>query len=206
MIIFEDKNIVVVNKPSGISTLPEADSPSLFDLLKKDRELFELNRIDKRVSGLVLFAKTKESQVIINKQFAESNVKKFYKAIVSKKPDTFTGILENYLEKNKNKSYISTPENKKAKYSKLSYELISSSERYHLLQIELFTGRFHQIRCQLANIGCPILGDLKYGYRRSSPDGSIFLHCFKLDFVHPGTQERVVFEIPCPEIWSKYGF
>jgi 23S rRNA pseudouridine1911/1915/1917 synthase len=203
VIVFEDQNILVVNKPSGISTHPEPGGISLFEILSQEREVFELNRIDKRVSGLVLFAKNKNSQTLINKQIADGSTKK---AVVAKMPSPESCILENYLVKAKDKSYVSVSGNRNAKFSRLQYKLLKSSEKYHLLEIELFTGRFHQIRCQLGNIGCPILGDLKYGYKRSSPDGSIFLQCYKLDFVHPVTKERVVFEIPEPEIWRKYGF
>lgn len=206
MIIFEDQNILVVNKPSGIATLPEKGGVSLFEMLKNERSIFEINRIDKRVSGIVLFAKDKKSQVSVNKQIVNGKVRKSYKAVVGNLPNIGHVELTDYLIKIKDKAFVTSAENPKAKYAHLHFDLLISSEKYHLLEIELFTGRFHQIRCQLANYGCPILGDLKYGYKRSSPDGSIFLQCFKMEFLHPQSLETVIFEIPQPEIWSKYGF
>ena len=209
-IIFEDSEIIVVNKSSGIPTQPDKNNtPSLLELLTQERpNLYLLHRLDQRVSGLVIFAKTELSAKQLNKDFQTRNITKKYRAIVANKTTENEAKLTHWLlkdsKKNLSKAFVKEVEN--SQKSELIYKVIQSSERYHLLEIELLTGRFHQIRSQLSAIGIPILGDLKYGYKRSSPDGSIFLQSYHLSLNHPVTKKPIQFEIKMPELWRKYGF
>ena len=209
-IIFEDSEIIVVNKSSGIPTQPDKNNtPSLLELLTQERpNLYLLHRLDQRVSGLVIFAKTELSAKQLNKDFQTRNITKRYRAITANKPAENVVKLTHWLLKDskKNLSKAFVKEVKNSQKSELIYKVIQSSERYHLLEIELLTGRFHQIRSQLSAIGIPILGDLKYGYKRSSPDGSIFLQSYHLSLNHPVTKKPIQFEIKMPELWRKYGF
>ena len=209
-IIFEDSEIIVVNKSSGIPTQPDKNNtPSLLELLTQERpNLYLLHRLDQRVSGLVIFAKSELSAKQLNKDFQTRNITKKYRAITANKPAKNVVKLTHWLlkdsKKNLSKAFGKEVEN--SQKSELIYKVIQSSERYHLLEIELLTGRFHQIRSQLSAIGIPILGDLKYGYKRSSPDGSIFLQSYHLSLNHPVTKKPIQFEIEMPELWRKYGF
>lgn len=209
-IIFEDSEIIVVNKSSGIPTQPDKNNtPSLLELLTQERpNLYLLHRLDQRVSGLVIFAKSELSAKQLNKDFQTRNITKKYRAITANKPAENVVKLTHWLlkdsKKNLSKAFGKEVEN--SQKSELIYKVIQSSERYHLLEIELLTGRFHQIRSQLSAIGIPILGDLKYGYKRSSPDGSIFLQSYHLSLNHPVTKKPIQFEIKMPELWRKYGF
>lgn len=208
-IIFEDNDIIVVDKPSGISIQPDKnENESLLDILSKNRTIHLVHRIDQRVSGLVVFAKKKESLAKLNNDFQTRKVTKIYKAIVANKPPNETDKLIHWLVKDskKNLSKAFDKEVKNGQKAELSYKTLQSSEKYHLIEIELMTGRFHQIRSQLAAVGCPIVGDLKYGYKRSSPDGSIFLQSSMLSFNHPRTFEWLTFQLEIPELWRKYGF
>lgn len=208
-IIFEDNDIIVVDKPSGISIQPDKnENESLLDILSKNRTIHLVHRIDQRVSGLVVFAKNKESLAKLNNDFQTRKVTKIYKAIVANKPPKEADKLIHWLVKDskKNLSKAFGSDVKNGQKAELSYKILQSSEKYHLLEIELMTGRFHQIRSQLAAIGCPIVGDLKYGYNRSSPDGSIFLQSSTLSFNHPRTFELLTFQLEIPELWKKYGF
>ena len=209
-VIFEDSEIVVVNKSSGIPTQPDKNNtPSLLEILSQERpNLYLIHRLDQRVSGLVIFAKTEHSSKQLNKDFQLRNITKKYRAIVANKPVEEVAKLTHWLLKDtkKNRSKAFEKEEKNSQKSELSYKVIKSSERYHLIDIELLTGRFHQIRSQLSAIGSPIMGDLKYGYKRSSPDGSIFLQSYYLSLHHPTTKEKIQFEIEMPKLWQKYGF
>ena len=209
-IIFEDAEIVVVNKSSGILTQPDKiNSHSLLAILAESRpDFYLIHRLDQRVSGLVIFAKTEQSTKQLGKDFQNRNITKKYRAIVANKPLENEAKLTHWLLKDstKNLSKAYEKEVKNSQKSELLYKVIQSSERYHLLEIELLTGRFHQIRSQLSVIGSPILGDLKYGYKRSSPDGSIFLQSCFLSLNHPTTKKAIQFEIEMPELWKNYGF
>ena len=209
-IIFEDSEIIVVNKSSGIPTQPDKNNtPSLLEILSQERSyIYLIHRLDQRVSGLVIFAKTEQSAKQLNNDFQTKNITKKYRAIVANKPPENEERLTHWLLKDAKKNLSKAFENevKNSQKSELIYKVIESSERYHLLDIELVTGRFHQIRSQLSVIGCPILGDLKYGYKRSSPDGSIFLQSYFLSINHPTTKKAIQFEIEMPELWKKYGF
>ncbi len=209
-IVFEDSEIIVVNKSSGIPTQPDKNNtPSLLELLTQERPiLYLLHRLDQRVSGLVIFAKTALSAKQLNKDFQTRNITKKYRTIVANKTIENEAKLTHWLLKDskKNLSKAFGKEVKSSQKSELIYKVIQSSERYHLLDIELLTGRFHQIRSQLSAIGIPILGDLKYGDKRSSPDGSIFLQSYHLSLNHPVTKKLIQFEVEMPELWRKYGF
>ena len=206
-IIFEDDEILVCVKPSGVLSQKEnSDEYSLLELFPDRPLLHIITRLDRRVSGLVLLAKKPESAANLSEQLKQKQIIKKYKAIVGQKPEKDSQTLTNWLSKTNSKAKASKTELESAKKAVLTYKVLQSSERYHLLEIALETGRFHQIRCQLAAIGSPILGDLKYGFKRSSPDGSIFLQAYALAFFHPKNKELLTFEINPPKVWEKYGF
>ena len=163
------------------------------------------HRLDRPVSGLVVFAKTSKALSRLNEMFKNSEVKKTYWAIVKQTPAETEGELVNYLVRNEkqNKSYAYDTEKPGSKKAILHYRLIARSDNYCLLEVDLKTGRHHQIRCQLAKMGCPIKGDLKYGFPRSNPDGSICLHARRVRFVHPVSKELidVVAPVPSDNLW-----
>ena len=163
------------------------------------------HRLDRPVSGLVVFAKTSKALSRLNEMFKNSEVKKTYWAIVKQTPAETEGELVNYLVRNEkqNKSYAYDTEKPGSKKAILHYRLIARSDNYSLLEVDLKTGRHHQIRCQLAKMGCPIKGDLKYGFPRSNPDGSICLHARRVRFVHPVSKELidVVAPVPSDNLW-----
>lgn len=212
-ILYEDNHLVIVNKQAGeiVQGDKTGDTP-LSDILKdwlKEKYnkpgnvyLGVVHRLDRPVSGVVLFAKTSKALPRLNKMFAEHNkVNKTYWAIVQNRPQEPQGTLTHWLtrqEKN-NTARAYDREVPGSKKAVLDYELIASGERYHLLEIHLHTGRHHQIRCQLAKIGCPIKGDLKYGAPRSNPDGSISLHARTLTLEHPVNHESISVTAPVPD-------
>ncbi len=209
-IIFEDSEILVINKASGIPTQTDKNNnPSLLEILSQEYpNIYLIHRLDQRVCGLVIFAKTEHSAKQLSKDFQTRNITKKYRSIVGNKPLENEAKLTHWLVKNSTRNLSKAFENevKNSQKSELNFKIIQSSERYHLLEIELLTGRFHQIRSQLSAIGSPILGDLKYGFKRSSPDGSIFLQSYLIHFNHPITKKALNFEIEMPELWKKYGF
>ncbi len=219
-VLYEDNHIIVVNKQSGeiVQGDKTGDTP-LSDIVKtylkekynKPGNVFlgVVHRLDRPVSGVVLFAKTSKALPRLNKLFAEhEKVKKTYWAIVGNKPPQESGTLTHWLTRNEKtntaKAYDrEVPNSKKAI---LDYRLIAASQRYFLLEIQLHTGRHHQIRCQLAKMGCPIKGDLKYGAPRSNPDGSICLHARHLELEHPVTHEILSITAPVPQdaLWQAF--
>lgn len=217
-VLYEDNHLIIVNKQAGeiVQGDKTGDTP-LSDVVKawiKDRHgkpgnvfLGVVHRLDRPVSGVVLFAKTSKALPRLNKLFAEhEKVRKTYWAIVQQRPpkqkDTLTHWLTRQERNNTARAY--DREVPGAKKAVLDYEIIASGERYHLLEIHLHTGRHHQIRCQLAKIGCPIKGDLKYGAARSNPDGSISLHARSLELEHPVNHELISVTAPVPEdtLWK----
>ena len=203
-VVYEDNHLIVVNKLPG--ELVQGDATGDEPLLEKTRRYIGwkhqkpgnvfcglVHRLDRPTSGLVVMARTSKALTRMNKLFQQRGVQKWYYAITAIKPDPPEGLLSHYLRKNarQNKSYAVSPRAAGAKEARLSYRYLASSERYHLLQVELHTGRHHQIRAQLAALGAPIQGDLKYGFPRSNKDGSISLHAGKLQFVHPVKQESI---------------
>ena len=212
-ILYEDNHLIIVNKQAGeiVQGDKTGDTP-LSDIVKdwlKEKHnkpgnvyLGVVHRLDRPVSGVVLFAKTSKALPRLNKIFAEHDkVSKTYWAIVQNRPQASKGTLTHWLtrqEKN-NTARAYDREVPGAKKAVLDYELIASGDRYHLLEIHLHTGRHHQIRCQLAKMGCPIKGDLKYGAPRSNPDGSISLHARNLTLEHPVSHEKISVTAPVPD-------
>ena len=218
-VIYEDNHIIVVNKSSseivqgdktGDTPLSETVKQYLKEKYKKPGNVFlgVVHRLDRPVSGIVLFARTSKALPRLNEMFKNSEVKKTYWAIVKNCPKETEGELVHYLVRNEkqNKSYAYDKEVKDSKKAILDYKLIGHSQNYYLLEVHLHTGRHHQIRCQLAIMGCPIKGDLKYGSPRSNPDGSICLHSRKVSFVHPVSKELIELEAPVPEgnLWNGF--
>ena len=197
-VVYEDNHIIIVNKTAseivqgdktGDTPLSETVKQYLKEKYSKPGNVFigVAHRLDRPVSGLVVFAKTSKALSRLNEMFKNSEVKKTYWAVVKNLPREEEGELVNYLVRNEkqNKSYAYDKEVPGSKKAILHYRLIGRSQNYYLLEIDLKTGRHHQIRCQLAKIGCPIKGDLKYGADRSNPDGGISLHARKISFIHP---------------------
>ena len=216
-IVYEDNHLIIVNKlPGELSQSDYTKDSSLVEKVKKyikikykkkgNVYLGLVNRLDRPTSGLVIFCKTSKSLIRMNKLIKERKIKKIYYAITEKLPEPKKGTLINFLKKNqiKNKSFIVKKNELKSKKAILHYTLIKSLKNYYLLKIILETGRHHQIRCQLANIGCNIMGDVKYGAKRSNKDKSICLHAKKIEFIHPTTKVKISIDSNPPEnnIWS----
>jgi 23S rRNA pseudouridine1911/1915/1917 synthase len=216
-ILYEDNHLLVINKRP--SELVQGDKTGDLSLLDKAEAYLKwkgnkpgnafvglVHRIDRPVSGVLLLAKTSKALSRLTTQLKDKNWRKIYLAIVKGTPPKPKDTLTHFLKKNEkqNKSYVVSPETEGAKQAQLKYTLIASLDHYKVLEIELLTGRHHQIRVQLAHIGCPIKGDLKYGAKRSNPDASIGLHAWKLSFQHPVTKEMLMIEAPPPqdEIWN----
>ena len=227
-ILYEDNHIIAVNKTcneivqgdkTGDTPLSEIVKAYIKDKYNKPGEVFlgVTHRLDRPTSGVVLFARTSKALTRLNEMFKEksnrtssivqSSIKKTYWAIVQGAPKQPEARLENWLTRNEklNKSFIAKPNAKEAKQAILSYKTLAKGEHYSLLEVNLETGRHHQIRCQLAAIGCPIKGDLKYGAKRSNPDGGICLHARQIEFIHPIRKEPVTIVAPVPEdsLWQQ---
>lgn len=216
-VVYEDNHIIIVNKQSGeiVQGDKTGDTP-LSDIVKqyikekynKPGNVFlgVIHRLDRPVSGLVVFAKTSKALSRLNEMFRTGDVHKTYWAIVKKNDIAPEATLTNWLTRNErqNKSYAHNREVPGAKKAVLSYKVRSMSDNYMLLEVRLMTGRHHQIRCQLAHMGCPIKGDLKYGSPRSNPDGSISLMSRRVEFVHPVSKETIAVEAPVPDdrLWQ----
>ncbi len=218
-VLYEDNHVIVINKrasdivqgdKTGDETLPDKIKAYLKKKYNKPGNVFcgVVHRLDRPTSGAVVFAKTSKALERLNAQFREKETDKIYWALVEQKPANDQGDLVHFLKKNEkqNKSYATATEVPGAKKAILHYTWLKSSERYHLLEVVLETGRHHQIRCQLAQIGCMIKGDVKYGARRPNPDGSICLHARKLTFSHPTTKETIHIVAPTPmdPLWAAF--
>ena len=197
-IIYEDNHIIAVNKTnSDIVQSDKTGDKSLADMVKayikekynKPGDVFLgiVHRLDRPVSGVVIFARTSKALTRLNRMFAEKDIRKTYWAIVKNRPPEIEEELHHYIGKNeeKNRASVSIKPRPGFKEAVLRYKVMSASNNYYLLEIELMTGRHHQIRCQLSGIGCVIKGDLKYGAKRSNPDGGISLHAHEISFIHP---------------------
>jgi len=218
-VVYEDNHIIAVNKTcseivqgdkTGDVPLSKIVKQWLKEKYNKPGNVFigVSHRLDRPVSGLVLFAKTSKALPRLNEMFREGKVKKTYWAIVKNKPPHTEGELMHYLVRNEkqNKSFAYDVEKPQSKKAILSYKLIAHSANYYLLEIDLKTGRHHQIRCQLAKMGCPIKGDLKYGFARSNKDGGISLHSRKAKFIHPVSKEEIEIIAPLPNdnLWQAF--
>lgn len=218
-ILYEDNHIIVVNKAAGeIVQGDKTGDESLCESLKKFlKEKYNKpgnvfvglpHRLDRPVSGVVVFAKTSKALERLNEMFRNGNVKKIYWAITKEAPQEHEAELSHWILRNekKNKSFAYNKEVKGSKHALLHYRHIAASQNYNLIEVELKTGRHHQIRCQLSAIGCPIKGDLKYGAKRSNPDGSISLHARSVEFTHPVSKEHIKITAPVPQepLWQSF--
>ena len=215
--LFEDNHIIIVNKRAGdiVQGDKTGDKP-LSDVVKEyikakytkpgNVYLGVVHRLDRPTTGIVMFAKTSKALPRLNKLFAEKKANKTYWALVKNEPSKSKDSLVHWLKKNpkNNKSTAYIRETEASKKAILHYEVIKKLDNYYLIEVSLETGRHHQIRSQLSSIGCPIKGDLKYGFDRSNPDGSISLHARKLEFIHPVTKENISVSAPLPKdpIWN----
>ncbi len=218
-ILYEDNHLLILNKqPSAIvqgdKTGDEPLSETLKEYLKVRYEkpgnvfLGVVHRLDRPVSGALIFAKTSKALTRLNAMLQRGEIRKTYWAVVKNPPPEPEAHLTGYLRRNeeKNKTFVFARPADNTQKAELIYKLIGSSESYHLLEVNLLTGRHHQIRAQLSDIGCPIKGDLKYGYPRSNPGGSIHLHARTLEFVHPvsKTKIRIDADPPREPLWDHF--
>lgn len=219
-VLYEDNHIIAVNKTcneivqgdkTGDTPLSEMVKAYIKDKYNKPGEVFlgVTHRLDRPTSGVVLFARTSKALTRLNEMFkSHEQIKKTYWAIVQGCPKVPEARLENWLVRNEqlNKSFIAQPSAKEAKQAILSYKTLVKGDHYTLLEVNLETGRHHQIRCQLAAIGCPIKGDLKYGAKRSNHDGGICLHARKIEFIHPVSKQNICITAPVPEdsLWQQF--
>lgn len=216
-VIYEDNHLIAVNKScgeivqgdkTGDQPLSESLKIWLKEKYNKPGNVFVgvTHRLDRPVSGIVLFAKTSKALARLNDMFRTGAIKKTYWAIVKRYPSKPEGELTHWLVRNEkqNKSYAYDTEQPNSKKAILHYKLIARSENYFLLEIDLKTGRHHQIRCQLAKMGCPIKGDLKYGFERSNKDGGISLHARSAAFTHPVSKQEITIVAPVPNdpLWK----
>ncbi len=208
-LVYEDNHIIVVDKMAGeiVQGDKTGDTPLSEEIKKYLKEKYNkpgnvfcgvVHRIDRPVSGLVIFAKTSKALERLNKMLRDGEIHKTYWALVEGKPELPEATLENFLVSNGriNKTFVSSPSNPEAKKSVLKYRTLKEGNKYTLLEINLLTGRKHQIRAQLSAIGHPIKGDLKYGARRSNPDGGISLQAHRIEFIHPVSKLPISLEIP----------
>ena len=211
-VLYEDNHILIVNKECGeIVQVDKTGDASLEEKLKvwlkekynKTGNVFigVTHRLDRPVSGIVIFAKTSKALPRLNEMFKNGEIHKIYWALVKTPPKQEEGVLENFLIRNEkqNKSYAYDIEKPNSKKAILHYRLIGKSNTYYLMEIDLKTGRHHQIRCQLAKMGCPIRGDLKYGFSHSNVDGGISLHSRYIEFIHPVSGIKIEVTAPLPE-------
>lgn len=218
-IIYEDNHLLVVNKRSGELVQPDTTGdPALEEEIKefirirdaKPGKVFlgVIHRIDRPVSGIVIFAKTSKALARMNEIIKTRDIRKIYWALVEKRPHPETGELTHHLVRDgkTNKSKVYDKPTSASKEARLRYRLLGESTNYHLVEVELLTGRHHQIRAQLAKIGCPIRGDLKYGAARSNKDGSISLHARSVEFIHPVRQEPMRLTAPTPQADNLWKF
>lgn len=226
-VLYEDNHIIAVNKTcneivqgdkTGDTPLSETVKAYIKEKYNKPGEVFlgVTHRLDRPTSGVVLFARTSKALTRLNEMFkSHEQIRKTYWAIVQGTLKVPEARLENYLIRNEaqNKSYISTPpkpspqgRDKDAKLAVLTYKTLVKGDHYTLLEVNLETGRHHQIRCQLAAIGCPVKGDLKYGAKRSNPDGGICLHARQIEFIHPVSKQNICITAPVPNdsLWQQF--
>ena len=220
-VLYEDNHIIVVNKAAGeIVQGDKTGDRTLCDEVKdyikvqyaKPGQVFlgVTHRLDRPVSGVVVFARTDKALSRMNSLFRDGGVEKTYLAVVHDAPPKDEDLLEHWIVRNEkqNKSYAYDAQRPDSKQARLRYKLVAHSDNYYLLAVRLLTGRHHQIRCQLAKMGCPIKGDLKYGARRSNPDGSISLHAWHIRFEHPVSHKTIDVRAPLPQdsLWTAFHF
>ncbi len=219
-VLYEDNHIIIVYKESGeivqgdkTGDVPLSDTVKAWIKVAHNKPsnvfLGVVHRLDRPAQGVVVFAKTSKALARLNKMFATQEVRKTYWVITENLPKDDDAAIEfktlrHWLVRNEkqNKSYAYDSQKANSKEAVLEYRVLASGRKYHLLEVKLHTGRHHQIRCQLAHIGCPIKGDLKYGAKRSNPDGSISLLARKVEFEHPVSHEQIVVESPLPKLFN----
>ena len=221
-IIYEDNHLIAVNKPPGVLVHEDetGDKP-LSEYVKEyikirydkpgDVFLGVIHRLDRPVSGVVVFARTSKGLERMNRLFHDRKVEKVYWAITANRPNPLAGHLAHYIQKDREKNIAKAYDQlsnrtKDAKLSELDYELVGALNNYCKIEVHPHTGRPHQIRVQLARIGCPIVGDLKYGFSKANPDGNIYLHCRQLSFEHPVKNEPVtiIADPPHDQVWDLF--
>ena len=217
LVVFEDNHFIAINKQPG--EIVQGDKTGDEPLSEKVKKYLKVkynkpgevyigvaHRLDRPVSGVVVFARTSKGLARLNEMIRDRQVKKTYWAVVKNKPEQTEGHLVHWMEKNEkmNKSFAYKEEKSGRLKAELKYKLLASSDNYHLLEVELITGRHHQIRCQLSSIGCPVKGDLKYGLDRSNKDGSIHLHARKFEFEHPVKHIHIAVTAKAPKdpVWD----
>lgn len=218
-ILFEDNHLLIFNKlPSEIVQGDKTGDQPVSEILKgylktkysKPGNVFlgVPHRLDRPVSGIVIFTRTGKALTRINEMLRNHEIQKIYWAVVANKPEQESGLLSNFLSRNeeKNKTFVVRENSPGSLKAELKYRLLDKSDRYFLVEVELLTGRHHQIRAQLAHLGCPIKGDLKYGYPRSNSDGSIHLHSREIRFIHPVSKEPVGLKASPPNdpLWNHF--
>jgi len=218
-VLYEDNHLIIVNKrasdlvqgdSTGDEPLDAAVKQYIREKYNKPGDVFlgVVHRLDRPVSGCVIYARTSKALTRLSELFRTRDVKKSYWAIVTERPPAEEGVLRNFLKKNEqqNKSYVYDKEVKGSKEATLSYRIIGRSSSFYLVEIDLQTGRHHQIRAQLAAAGCPVRGDLKYGSKRSNEGGGISLHARRISFIHPVKKEEINVEAPLPEdkVWRLF--
>ena len=209
LVLYKDHHLIALNKPAGLPVQEDkTGDPSAHRMAMAyaHRDLYLVHRLDRRVSGVVVFAKTKEAAALMSKQWEENKVKKIYLGIVPTADIPPAGQLKHYLtyDNKLNITYTSDEPKAGADEALLHYQVLQQFDNFMLLRIDLITGRKHQIRAQLSALGVPIRGDIKYGSKRTNPDGTIDLHAYKLQFQHPSKQEYMKVIAPLPEegLWQ----
>ena len=216
-ILFEDNHLIIVNKPSGVLVQGDktGDTPLLEVIKKYIKDKYDkkgnvflglVNRIDRPTSGIVIYSKTSKALSRMNEKLKNREIKKIYWLIISNKFGYKEGKLEGWFKKNnkKNKSFFFDNEKSDSKFGQLTFKKIQTLEKYCKVEVNLITGRHHQIRCNFSEIGYPILGDLKYGSKRSNKDGGIYLHSREIDFIHPVSKKKINIKAdpPLRGLWS----
>ena len=207
-VLYKDNQLIAFSKPAGLAVVP--DKKKSANLLQIGaayvrQDLYPIHRLDRPVSGVVLFAKKTSAQAGVSAQFQARTVDKTYLAVVAERPAKDADTLHHYIREGKgNTSEIVDQSDPASKRAELSYRYLGSSDRYHLLEIKLMTGRKHQIRAQLGAIGSPLRGDTKYGFKRSNEGGTIDLHAYELTFEHPVSGKAISLKAPLPEevVWE----
>ena len=209
-ILYKDKQLLVFNKPAGLPVQPDkTGDQSLLGVAGAyaRHDVYPAHRLDRPVSGVVVLGKKPSAQAALTRQFKAGKVGKQYLAIVGERPAEDEATLTHYLRNGKgNKSLVSEELVENSRESVLSYRYLASSDNYHLLLVELKTGRKHQIRAQLAHVGSPIYGDVKYGSRRAAPDRALGLHGYRIQYVHPTSEQRMEHVAPVPDspLWASF--
>jgi 23S rRNA pseudouridine1911/1915/1917 synthase len=219
-VLYEDNHIIIINKPSGALVQGDktGDAPISDDVKQYIKDKYNkpgdvflgvIHRLDRPVSGIVIFARTSKALTRMNEMFKDKEIQKTYWAVVQNPPKETSGTITTYTIKDSLmlKAKVYSKEVPKSKICILDYKVIQESDRYYLLEVLPHTGRYHQIRSQLSYIGSPIKGDIKYGYPRTNPNGSIQLHARRIEFIHPVSKEKITVTAPVPKddvLWQSF--